>query len=190
MGHTTSEQLLMISLQWRRTNCRAWDERRWWQICSLSIDVPDCLSVQARPSDQFCALYTDGSCWYGDTPEAAVASWAIIFDHCVNQDSQIEIATNWSCPNTWPSSLQFLKAGGVPGRQSNDRAELFAIFIALTVASKIHIFSDSKYALGVLDDIVNSTICLRELANRANWDIICKIVAAVGTRGNTSVDAR
>ena len=109
---------------------------------------------------------------------------------CVNQDSQIEIATNWSCPNTWPSSLQFLKAGGVPGRQSNDRAELFAIFIALTVASKIHIFSDSKYALGVLDDIVNSTICLWELANRANWDIICKIVAAVGTRRNTSVDAR
>ena len=130
---------------------------------------------------------TDGSCWYGDTPEAAVASWAIIFDHCESQNSQIDIATNWSCPNTWPSSLQLLKAGGIPGRQSNDRAELFAVFMALTVAPKIHIYSDSKYALDTLDDIVNNRVCLWKLAKRTNWGIICKLVAAVGTRGNTSL---
>ena len=32
------------------------DERRWWQICSLPIDVPERLSVQVGQNDQFCAL--------------------------------------------------------------------------------------------------------------------------------------
>lgn len=90
-----------------------------------------------------------------ETLITAISAWTVVVDTAENDEQRIETAASWCKSQSWPSTFKPLHSGGIVGRQSNDRAELYAIIIAVSIIQNIRIFSDSLYALGILEIILN-----------------------------------
>ena len=158
------------------------DETKWWQQCSLEVGIPLQSLTRDSNNSNLCSVYTDGSCWFGSVPEAGIASWTVVVDTAENNEQRIETAASWCKSQSWPSTFKPLHSGGIVGRQSNDRAELYAIIIAVSIIQNIRIFSDSLYALGILEIPLNRQYSIPDLSVKTNWDLVCQLIVAVGNR--------
>ena len=165
------------------------DETKWWQQCSLEVGIPFHNLVRDPTSNKALSVYTDGSCWFGSVPEAGIAAWTVIVDLAETDEQRVEAAVSWHKGAPWPVTLKPLHSGGIVGRQSNDRAELYAIIVAISLIQKIRVFSDSQYALGLLDIILNRQFCIPDISVKPNWDLVCKLIVAVGDRTSDDIQS-
>eukprot|EP00438_Fugacium_kawagutii_P009671 Skav216987 [mRNA] locus=scaffold594:216399:217610:+ [translate_table: standard] len=74
----------------------------------------------------------------------------------------------------------------VPGKQTIDRAELFAIAVAVSQAWKTRVISDSQYALRILEALV-SGIELAVFQRAPNFDLITLLSIALKGRGRDCI---
>lgn len=53
----------------------------------------------------------------------------------------------------------------------------------------ISIFSDSQYVLGILDTILNHQYSIPDLSVKTNWDLVCQLIVAVGSRTKEEIQS-
>ena len=114
-------------------------------------------------------FYTDGSCQNPTSPYAARAAWAVV--HRSRSSSTLE------------NKYQVLATGHCPGKQTINRAELFALVISAEQAnlsddtSQVSFYTDSQFVVNVISHIEEGTI-LESPHKRDHWDLItqlCKV---------------
>ena len=100
--------------------------------------------------------FTDGGCIHPTTPEARLASWAVVRDYADSYEHALAM-TSIALQNKNPGPLlRPLDMGLVEGRQTISRGELCAVIMACENALqdrtmlKSDIFSDSQYVVNVI----------------------------------------
>eukprot|EP00438_Fugacium_kawagutii_P000897 Skav225783 [mRNA] locus=scaffold2147:12137:16420:- [translate_table: standard] len=106
-------------------------------------------------NSQVVTFFTDGGCLHPRDSRNRVCSWAVIRDCATSQELAIQ-QTQTCCKQNLPYPWWRCEGLGlVPGRQTIDRAELFAVIYALESALQchdvqcIHVYTDSAYVIHV-----------------------------------------
>lgn len=164
------------------------DEDKWTQLCStFRLPQPDHVLEGTHCEDKLFTFYTDGSCKNPTCKEGSVASWTVIADSAENDSHRKEIVTAFLTNQEDPTTLIHVGSGEVPLLQSNDRAELCAVIVALALAKRVCIYSDSQYALDILQQTIDSQANLQSLHHLANYDLILELILVVAGRGRNLV---
>eukprot|EP00438_Fugacium_kawagutii_P029358 Skav203293 [mRNA] locus=scaffold5484:137994:142763:+ [translate_table: standard] len=143
--------------------------RQWTSTHPIHVEVP----THHGQSNDFAIVFTDGSCIHPTQCECSVATWAVVIDkakpheHCAAV--QLYIYQNIIAP-----TFCIHDSGFVQGRQSNDRAELTAILMAVSSFYYIEIRSDSEYAIGATNNILDGAE-VRHLLLRVNSDLLLEL---------------
>ncbi len=166
------------------------DETRLLQICSLFpvsllVDVNDNFGDPSR----VYTFFTDGGCTFPDCPTASVASWSIVADNLCNSVDRSQRGKIYQDTGEWPNTLNLVATGNVPNRQTNDRGELMAIIQCLSLAKGcVFIWSDSTYALDVLDKVLGCGGDHTRLQHCKNWDLVLYLVSVVDSRTSRDIE--
>eukprot|EP00438_Fugacium_kawagutii_P029797 Skav231465 [mRNA] locus=scaffold1100:61137:62328:- [translate_table: standard] len=131
-------------------------------------------------------FYTDGSAFSSEKVHSCQSYWALVWDECEDDSERAQQAERFLAQQKKPTTLKTIHKGTVQGKQSIDRAEITAINVALNMAEQVHIFSDSSYALGILQKILAGTP-VGFFQRAANFDLIIEMYRMVGMRTSDTI---
>ena len=165
------------------------DEIRFLQICSLfPITLLSDHNGEYDDATRVYTFFTDGGCTNPDCPPASLASWSIVGD-LLHDETQRKIAgQEYIDTKKWPTTLKPIAQGHIPYRQSNDRGELMAIVQCLSLAKhRVFIWSDSTYALDVLEKTIACKGDITKLQQCKNWDLVLYLVTVIQLREESDI---
>ena len=116
-------------------------------------------------------FFTDGSCACPSHPTSRYTGFAVIMDLAEDNSHRSTAADRYLVDGQFPSSLQLVAAGKAVGEQTIGRAELIAIITVAESVTCCQVFSDSAYAIGIMQSLQMG--CLpQDLAHKDNLDLI------------------
>ena len=135
---------------------------------------------QARfsiPREQPCVVYTDGSSNQARSHLERHVAWAIVRDHCTLDTQRVDYMQDWNRRNfALPPTFEVLQTGPVSLWQTVARAELTAILVSLCGANHAVVYSDSQYAV----NLVNNILCQpdpKRYWKADNFDLVLAVCA-------------
>ena len=165
------------------------DETRLLQICSLFPITFLCdHNGEYNDATRVYTFFTDGGCTNPDCPAASLASWSIVGDQLHDEAQRNLAGQQFIDTKKWPTTLKPIAQGHVPYRQSNDRGELMAIVQCLSLAKhRVFIWSDSTYALDVLEKAIKCKGDTTRLQHCKNWDLVLYLVSVIQLREESDI---
>eukprot|EP00438_Fugacium_kawagutii_P011463 Skav234953 [mRNA] locus=scaffold2817:165851:170123:- [translate_table: standard] len=145
--------------------------------------------VQPEPPERIIVIdnemtfFTDGGCLRPKDPRNRIGSWAVLQDLAPTRKDAIQ-QTKISCLQAIPYPWwHCVGLGYVPGRQTIDRAELFAVIYAIQAGNvrQVTIFTDSSYVIHVAKVVlvVDLQAMLHVMANPDLLQQLAEVLAAV-----------
>ena len=153
-----------------------------------SDDIWNILSQRATPQARFsipreqpCVIYTDGSSNQARSHLERHVAWAIVRDHCTLDTQRVDYMQDWNRRNfALPPTFEVLQTGPVSLWQTVARAELTAILVSLCGANHAMVYSDSQYAV----NLVNNILCQpdpKRYWKADNFDLVLAVCAIAPT---------
>ena len=131
-------------------------------------------NLHLPPGDRH-VFYTDGSCTVAAGHLERHAAWAIVVDKCHLDESRVHFMQEWHRNGfVLPNSFQVCQSGHVPGKQTINRAELFALLMIAEGVQSAEIYSDSQYAVSKFQQILEQPDARRYFDSK-NMDILVRL---------------
>lgn len=111
------------------------------------------LAAERKEQQKPLIMYTDGSCLDPRYAATRRAAFAVVVDLCDSDEQRCQHAMQYLATGRTPESLQPLAMSRVTCEQTVPRAELSALEIATGFDVELQVYSDSQYALGVVDKL-------------------------------------
>eukprot|EP00438_Fugacium_kawagutii_P012851 Skav225689 [mRNA] locus=scaffold2526:48397:52710:+ [translate_table: standard] len=117
-------------------------------------EMPACFSLTDFhfPTGVVPTFYTDGSAAF-PTLGGQLAAWAIVIDLCHSDEQRAKVVLDMTHVHMTPTTLHPVQISLVSGAQTINRAELQAILQIIRSTDAANIFTDSAWAMDVLDEV-------------------------------------
>ena len=116
-------------------------------------------------------LFTDGSCTRPTHQWHRRAAYAVVLANRVDKNNFKDDIDAHKSTGVIPSTFTTIAVAECVGAQSIPRAELQAIACAAKLGVKVIVYTDSQYAIDILDAL-RTTVHPRHIAGVANFDIL------------------
>eukprot|EP00438_Fugacium_kawagutii_P020099 Skav232651 [mRNA] locus=scaffold2334:181157:185911:+ [translate_table: standard] len=146
------------------------------------------LEVTPPQTGESLLVYTDGRMEVTRGSLFPAAGYAVVSSTCTTAQARTEAIQEYLANDTVPD-FQIMCVGKVPGRQTNNRGELAAGILALSLSKDVELVSDSQYALDTIQQVLDFPH-LEFYSGALNLDLIAVLVRLVSDTQHTRVVLR